>query len=58
MLHVALLMACAAAIYLSCEGFVNAVEWLGHRLNIGALAVGTILAAFSSAWGICCARCK
>ncbi|HKS99731.1 MAG TPA: sodium:calcium antiporter [Rugosimonospora sp.] len=49
MWHVVLLVACAAAIYLSCEWFVNAVEWLGHRLNVGALAVGTILAAFGTA---------
>jgi cation:H+ antiporter len=49
MVHVALLIACAAAIYLSCEWFVNAVEWLGQRLNIGTMAVGTILAAFGTA---------
>jgi len=47
--HVALLIACAVAIYLSCEWFVNAVEWLGQRLNIGTMAVGTILAAFGTA---------
>jgi cation:H+ antiporter len=47
--HVALLIACAAAIYLSCEWFINAVEWLGRRLNVGAMAVGTILAAFGTA---------
>src|SRR4051812_29495612 len=49
MLHVVLLLVCAAAIYLSCEWFVNAVEWLGLRLRIGRLAVGTILAAFGTA---------
>jgi cation:H+ antiporter len=43
------LIVCAAVIYLSCEWFVNAVEWLGQRLNVGALAVGTILAAFGTA---------
>jgi cation:H+ antiporter len=48
-IHFALLIACAAVIYLSCEWFVNAVEWLGQRLNIGGLAVGTILAAFGTA---------
>ncbi|MGW1706102.1 sodium:calcium antiporter [Streptomyces sp. NPDC002206] len=37
------------AIYLSCEWFVNAVEWLGQRLNVGKMAVGTILAAFGTA---------
>jgi cation:H+ antiporter len=49
MVHVAWLIACAVAIYLSCEWFVNAVEWLGQRLNIGTMAVGTILAAFGTA---------
>lgn len=49
MLHIALLIACALAIYLSCEWFVNAVEWLGQRLDIGTMAVGTILAAFGTA---------
>jgi cation:H+ antiporter len=49
MWHVLLLIVCAALIYLSCEWFVNAVEWLGHRLNVGTLAVGTILAAFGTA---------
>jgi cation:H+ antiporter len=49
MLHVIILLACAVAIYLSCEWFVNAVEWLGLRLKIGPLAVGTVLAAFGTA---------
>ncbi len=49
MLHVVILLACAVAIYLSCEWFVNAVEWLGLRLKIGPLAVGTVLAAFGTA---------
>ncbi|GLW99105.1 hypothetical protein [Microtetraspora sp. NBRC 16547] len=49
MIHVLLLIACAVAIYLSCEWFVNAVEWLGERLNVGKMAVGTILAAFGTA---------
>jgi cation:H+ antiporter len=49
MLHVVILLACAVAIYLSCEWFVNAVEWLGLRLNVGPLAVGTVLAAFGTA---------
>lgn len=49
MVHVALLIACAVAIYLSCEWFINAVEWLGQRLNIASMAVGTILAAFGTA---------
>jgi cation:H+ antiporter len=48
-IHFVLLIVCAAVIYLSCEWFVNAVEWLGQRLNVGPLAVGTILAAFGTA---------
>ena len=39
----------AAAIYLSCEYFVNGVEWVGHRFNLGATATGTVLAAFGTA---------
>ena len=49
MWHFVALIACAVAIYLSCEWFVNAVEWLGQRLNVGKMAVGTILAAFGTA---------
>ncbi|WP_328317255.1 sodium:calcium antiporter [Streptomyces sp. NBC_00388] len=49
MIHFVLLIVCAVAIYLSCEWFVNAVEWLGLRLNVGKMAVGTILAAFGTA---------
>ncbi|TSB31102.1 sodium:calcium antiporter [Streptomyces benahoarensis] len=49
MIHFVLLLVCAVAIYLSCEWFVNAVEWLGQRLNVGKMAVGTILAAFGTA---------
>jgi cation:H+ antiporter len=47
--HFVLLIASAAAIYVACKWFVNAVEWLGHRLRVGPLAVGTILAAFGTA---------
>lgn len=49
MIHFVLLAACAVAIYLACEWFVNAVEWLGQRLDVGKMAVGTILAAFGTA---------
>ena len=49
MIHFVLLIICAIAIYLSCEWFVNAVEWLGERLHVGKMAVGTILAAFGTA---------
>ncbi|MFE7156034.1 sodium:calcium antiporter [Streptomyces sp. NPDC057636] len=48
-IHFVLLIACAVAIYFSCEWFVNAVEGLGERLNVGKMAVGTILAAFGTA---------
>ena len=40
---------CAVAIYVACEWFVNAVEWLGGRLEVGPVAVGTILAAAGTA---------
>ena len=49
MLHFVWLIASAAAIHVACEWFVNAVEWLGYRLRVGPLAVGTILAAFGTA---------
>ena len=49
MLHVSLLLGCAVVIYFACEWFVNAVEWLGVRLRVGPLAVGTILAAAGTA---------
>lgn len=49
MIHFVILIVCAVAIYLSCEWFVNAVEWLGQRLNVGKMAVGTILAAIGTA---------
>jgi cation:H+ antiporter len=48
-IHVVLLLGCAVVIYLACEWFVNAVEWLGARLKVGPLAVGTILAAAGTA---------
>lgn len=49
LVHVALLIGCAVTIYLACEWFVNAVEWLGVRLNMGTLAIGTVLAAIGTA---------
>jgi cation:H+ antiporter len=45
----AVLLAAAVAIYLACEWFVNAVEWLGARLAVGTMAVGTVLAAVGTA---------
>jgi cation:H+ antiporter len=47
--HVVLLLVCAVVIYLACEWFVNAIEWLGAHLSVGAVAVGTILAAAGTA---------
>ena len=49
MIHLLLLAGCAVVIYLACEWFVNAVEWLGVRLKVGPVAVGTILAAAGTA---------
>ncbi len=49
MIHVVLLLACAVTIYVACEWFVNAVEWLGARLQVGSIAVGSILAAAGTA---------
>jgi cation:H+ antiporter len=48
-LTVLLFFGSAIAIYLSCELFVNGVEWLGHRLCVTETATGTILAAFGTA---------
>ncbi len=48
-LNIALLLGSAVVIYLSCEYFVNGVEWLGRRLSMGAQATGTVLAAFGTA---------
>ncbi|HUA79273.1 MAG TPA: sodium:calcium antiporter [Dyella sp.] len=39
----------AAVIYAACEYFVNGIEWLGQKLDIGATATGTVLAAFGTA---------
>jgi len=47
--HFALLIGSAIAIYLSCELFVNGVEWVGRKLAIGQKATGSILAAFGTA---------
>ena len=49
MLHIVLLLVSAVVIYLACEWFVNAVEWLGAQFKVGAVAVGTILAAVGTA---------
>src|SRR6202795_249049 len=44
-----LLLVSAGVIYISCEYFVNGVEWAGRRLGIAQSAVGTVLAAFGTA---------
>jgi len=44
-----LLLASAVVIYVSCEFFVNGVEWVGRKLAMGQKATGTILAAFGTA---------
>lgn len=48
MWHFAVLVVCAGAIYVSCEWFVNAVEWLGQRMRMSRMAVGTVLAALGT----------
>ncbi|WP_049622347.1 sodium:calcium antiporter [Frateuria defendens] len=49
MLTALLFLVSAGAIYFACEYFVNGIEWLGRRFNLGATAVGTVLAAFGTA---------
>jgi cation:H+ antiporter len=39
----------AGIIYLACEYFVNGIECLGQKWNLGATATGTVLAAFGTA---------
>ncbi|MEO8630190.1 MAG: sodium:calcium antiporter [Betaproteobacteria bacterium] len=48
-LTVLLLLGSALLIYLSCEYFVNGVEWVGRRFGVARSSVGTILAAFGTA---------
>ena len=49
LLTIALLLGSAVVIYLSCEYFVNSIEWVGRRLGVAQSAVGTVLAAFGTA---------
>ena len=44
-----LLLASALAIYLSCEFFVNGIEWCGQRFGVSQMATGSVLAAFGTA---------
>jgi cation:H+ antiporter len=46
---IALLLFSAVVIYVACEYFVNAVEWVGHHFGVSRTAVGTVLAAFGTA---------
>ena len=48
-LPILILLGSAAVIYVACELFVNGVEWVGHRFDVGQKATGTILAAFGTA---------
>jgi cation:H+ antiporter len=52
-LTIFLLLASAAVIYLSCEYFVNGVEWVGQQFRISKNATGTVLAAFGTALPEC-----
>lgn len=49
LLTLCLFLGSAGAIYFACEYFVNGVEWFGQKLNLGATATGTVLAAFGTA---------
>lgn len=49
LLSVILLIFSAILIYLSCEFFVNGIEWVGKIFNISQNAVGTVLAAIGTA---------
>ena len=48
-LTLALFLGSAALIYFACEYFTNSVEWCGRHMNLGATAVGSVLAAFGTA---------
>ncbi len=48
-----LLLASAIAIYISCEFFVNGVEWVGQKFNVSQSATGSVLAAFGTALPEC-----
>ncbi|MEM5766861.1 MAG: sodium:calcium antiporter [Bacillota bacterium] len=49
LLTIFLFLLSALAIYAACEYFVNAIEWCGHHMKLGATAIGTVLAAFGTA---------
>jgi len=49
LLTIALFLGSAALIYFACEYFTNSVEWCGRHMNLGATAIGSVLAAFGTA---------
>ncbi len=49
LLTIVLLLGSAVVIYLSCESFVNGIEWVGRRFNVSETATGSVLAAFGTA---------
>lgn len=49
LLTIVLFLASAVAIYLACDYFTNSIEWVGKHMNLGATAVGSVLAAFGTA---------
>lgn len=49
LLTIALFLGSAALIYFACEYFTNSVEWCGKHMNLGATAIGSVLAAFGTA---------
>ena len=49
LLNVLMLVVSIAIILVACELFVNGIEWLGKKLNLGEGAVGSILAAVGTA---------
>jgi len=48
-IDVLLLLVSLVVILAACEVFTNAIEWLGHRLNLAEGAVGSVLAAVGTA---------
>lgn len=49
MLLVVTLIFAAILIYISCEYFVNGIEWVGRKFHIAGNTVGTVLAAIGTA---------
>lgn len=49
MITFVILLLATLLIYVSCEYFVNAIEWLGRKMGVAHSAVGTVLAAVGTA---------